>query len=53
MDFIKSKTRSGAKCYSVLIGSEVTDAVKRFSDKVFSLPTTPGAREGGQILTEI
>jgi uncharacterized protein with von Willebrand factor type A (vWA) domain len=52
-DFIRAKTRSGAKCYSVLIGSETTETVKQFSDKVFSLPTAPGAREGGQILTEI
>jgi uncharacterized protein with von Willebrand factor type A (vWA) domain len=52
-DFIRAKTRSGAKCYSVLIGSEATETVKQFSDKVFSLPTAPGAREGGQILAEI
>jgi uncharacterized protein with von Willebrand factor type A (vWA) domain len=53
VEFIRAKTRSGAKCYSVLIGSETTKTVKQFSDKVFSLPTTPGAREGGQILAEI
>jgi uncharacterized protein with von Willebrand factor type A (vWA) domain len=52
-DFIRTKTRSGAKCYSVLIGSEATETVKQFADKVFSLPTMPGAREGGQILAEI
>ena len=53
VDFIQAKTCSGAKCYSVLIGSETTETVKQFSDKVFSLPTTPGAREEGQILAEI
>jgi uncharacterized protein with von Willebrand factor type A (vWA) domain len=52
-DFIHAKRRSGAKCYSVLIGSETTETVNQFSDKVFSLPATPGAREGGQILAEI
>ncbi len=52
-DFIRAKTRSGAKCYSVLIGSEATETVKQFSDKVFSILTTPTAREGGQILSEI
>src|SRR6266498_2690308 len=53
MDFINSKTRWGAKCCSVLIGSDATDAVKRFSDKTFSLPTTLTSRDGGQILSEI
>ncbi|MBI2231478.1 MAG: hypothetical protein HYU46_20560, partial [Deltaproteobacteria bacterium] len=53
VDFIQAKTRTGAKCYSVLIGSETTETVKQFSDKVFSLPATPNAREGGQILAEI
>jgi uncharacterized protein with von Willebrand factor type A (vWA) domain len=53
LEFIQAKNRSGARCISVLIGSEVTDAVKQFSDKLFSLPLTPGAREGGQILAEI
>jgi uncharacterized protein with von Willebrand factor type A (vWA) domain len=52
-DFIHAKRRSGAKCYSVLIGSEITVTVKQFSDKVFSLPTTPNAREGGEVLAEI
>jgi uncharacterized protein with von Willebrand factor type A (vWA) domain len=52
-DFIRAKTRSEAKCYSVLIGSEATETVKQFSDKVFSILTTPTAREGGQILSEI
>jgi uncharacterized protein with von Willebrand factor type A (vWA) domain len=52
-DFIQVKRRSGAKCYSVLIGSETTETVKQFSDKVFSLPASPNAREGGQILSEI
>jgi uncharacterized protein with von Willebrand factor type A (vWA) domain len=53
MEFIQAKSRSGAKCYSVLIGSDAVETVIQFSDKVFSLPTTPGAREGGQILAEI
>lgn len=52
-DFIQAKRRSGAKCYSVLIGSENTETVKQFSDKVFSLSASPNAREGGQILSEI
>ena len=52
-DFIQAKRRSGAKCYSVLIGSEATETVKQFSDKVFSLSASPNAREGGQILSEI
>jgi uncharacterized protein with von Willebrand factor type A (vWA) domain len=52
-EFIQAKSRSGAKCYSVLIGSESTETVKQFSDKVFYLTTTPNAREGGQILAEI
>ncbi len=52
-DFIQAKRRSGAKCYSVLIGSETTETVKQFSDKVFSLSASPNAREGGQILSEI
>ena len=52
-DFIQAKRRSEAKCYSVLIGSETTETVKQFSDKVFYLTTTPNAREGGQILAEI
>lgn len=51
--FLSAKSQSGAKCFSVLIGSEATETVKQFSDKVFSLPTTPGAKEGGRILTEI
>jgi len=52
-DFIQAKHRSGAKCYSVLIGSETTETVTQFSDKVFSLSASPNAREGGQILSEI
>jgi uncharacterized protein with von Willebrand factor type A (vWA) domain len=52
-DFIQAKRRSGAKCYSVLIGSATTETVKQFSDKVFSLSASPNAREGGQILSEI
>ena len=53
MDFINSKTRWGAKCCSVLIGSETTETVKQFSDKVFCLSASPNAREGGRILAEI
>jgi uncharacterized protein with von Willebrand factor type A (vWA) domain len=52
-DFIQTKRRSGAKCYSVLIGSETTETVKQFSDKVFSLATAPSPRDAGQILSEI
>ena len=52
-DFIRAKTRSGANCYSVLIGSETTETVKQFSDKVFSLAVAPTPRDGGQILSEI
>jgi len=51
--FIQAKSSSGARCFSVLIGSDATDTVKQFSDKVFSLPTTPTSRDGGQILSEI
>lgn len=51
--FLSAKSQSGARCFSVLIGSEATETVRQFSDRVFSLPTTPGAREGGQILAEI
>ena len=53
VEFIQAKSRSGARCFSVLIGSDATDAVKRFSDKTFSLPTTLTSRDGGQILSEI
>jgi uncharacterized protein with von Willebrand factor type A (vWA) domain len=52
-DFIRAKTRSGANCYSVLIGSEATETVKQFSDKVFSLAVAPTPRDAGQILSEI
>jgi uncharacterized protein with von Willebrand factor type A (vWA) domain len=52
-DFIQAKSRSGARCLSVLIGSDVSDTVKQFSDKVFSLPTTPTPRDGGRILSGI
>jgi uncharacterized protein with von Willebrand factor type A (vWA) domain len=51
--FIQSKSRTGARCFSVLIGSETTETVTQFSDKVFSLSASPNAREGGQILSEI
>ena len=40
-DFIRAKTRSGAKCYSVLIGSETTETVKQFSDKVLLFDSNP------------
>ena len=52
-EFIQAKSRSGARCFSVLIGSDATDTVKQFSDKVFSLPTALTSRDGGQILSEI
>ena len=52
-EFILAKSRSGAKCYSVLIGSKSTETVKQFSDKVFSLATAPHPRDAGQILSEI
>ncbi len=52
-EFIQAKSCSGAKCYSVLIGSDVTDVVKQFSDKIFSLTTAPNPRNAGQILSEI
>ena len=52
-DFIRVKLRSGAKCYSVLIGSETTETVNQFSDKVFSLAVAPTPRDAGQILSEI
>jgi uncharacterized protein with von Willebrand factor type A (vWA) domain len=51
--FIQAKSSSGARGFSVLIGSDVTDTVKQFSDKVFTLSASPNAREGGQILSEI
>ncbi len=50
--FAATKNRSGAKCYSILIGSETTETVRHFSDTVFCLPITPSTREGGQILAE-
>jgi uncharacterized protein with von Willebrand factor type A (vWA) domain len=53
MEFIQAKSQSGTRCFSVLIGSETTDTVKHFSDKVFSLSTTPNPRDAGQILSEI
>ena len=53
VDFIQAKTRTGANCYSVLIGSETTETVKQFSDKVFSLTTAPSPHDAGQILSEI
>lgn len=52
-NFIRAKTRSRANCYSVLIGSEATETVKQFSDKVFSLATAPTPRDAGRILSEI
>jgi uncharacterized protein with von Willebrand factor type A (vWA) domain len=51
--FIQAKSSSGARCFSVLIGSDVTNALKQFSDKVFSLTTAPNPRDAGQILSEI
>jgi uncharacterized protein with von Willebrand factor type A (vWA) domain len=52
-EFIQAKNRSAAKCYSILIGSDTTETVKQFSDKVFSLTTAPTPRDAGQILSEI
>ena len=52
-EFIQAKSRSGARCFSVLIGSDATEIVKQFSDKVFSLSTALTSRDGGQILSEI
>ncbi len=49
-EFIQAKSRSGARCFSVLIGSEATETIRQFSDDVFLLSTTPSAKEGGQIL---
>ncbi len=51
--FIRAEKQSGVKCYSVLIGSETTETVRQFSDKVFSLTTTPAPQDGGRILSEI
>src|SRR6266508_687230 len=53
LEFIQAKSSSGARCFSVLIGSDATDTVKQCSDKAFSLPTTLTSRDGGQILSEI
>ena len=53
MEFLQAKIRSGARCFSVLIGSDVTETVRQFSDKVFSLTTAPNPRDAGQILSEI
>jgi uncharacterized protein with von Willebrand factor type A (vWA) domain len=51
--FIQAKNSSGARCFSVLIGSDATETVKQFSDKVFSLTTAPNPRDAGHILSEI
>src|SRR5438094_2731542 len=51
--FIQAKSSSGARCDSVLIGSDTTETVKQFSDKVFSLTTAPNPGDAGQILSEI
>jgi uncharacterized protein with von Willebrand factor type A (vWA) domain len=51
--FIQAKSGSGVRCFSVLIGSDTTETVKQFSDKVFSLTTAPTTRDAGQILSEI
>jgi len=53
VEFIQAKSRSGARCFSVLIGSDATEIVKQFSDKVFSLSTALTSRDAGQILSEI
>src|SRR5215510_12647708 len=51
--FIQAKNSSGARSFGVLIGSDATETVKQFSDKVFSLTTAPNPRDAGQILSEI
>ena len=53
IEFNQAKSRSGARCISILIGSETTETVTQFSDKVFSLSASPNGREGGQIISEI
>jgi uncharacterized protein with von Willebrand factor type A (vWA) domain len=53
LEFIQAKSRCGARCFSVLIGSDATKIVKQFSDKVFSLSTALTSRDAGQILSEI
>jgi uncharacterized protein with von Willebrand factor type A (vWA) domain len=52
-EFIQAKNGSAARCYSILIGSDTTETVKQFSDKVLSLTTAPSPRDAGQILSEI
>jgi len=52
-EFFQVKSRAGARCLSVLIGSDATETVEQFSDKVFSLSASPNSKEGGQILSEI
>jgi uncharacterized protein with von Willebrand factor type A (vWA) domain len=51
--FIQAKSSSAARCFSVLIGSDATETVTQFSDKVFSVSASPNAIESGQILSEI
>jgi len=51
--FIQAKSSAGARCFGILISSDVTDTVNQFSDKVFSLNTAPNPRDAGQILSEI
>jgi hypothetical protein len=38
---------------ALLIGSDATERVREFADRVFSLPRIPKAREGAEILAEI
>jgi uncharacterized protein with von Willebrand factor type A (vWA) domain len=52
-EFIQAKNSCGARCFSVLIGSDATETVRQFSDKVFSIVITSTARDGGQILAQI
>ena len=42
-NLFRRRVGSGARCFSVLIGSDATDTVKQFSDKVFSLTATPNS----------
>ena len=51
--FIQTKSSSGARCFSVLIGSDSTETVKQFSDKVFCLAETLSANDGGRVLAEL
>jgi uncharacterized protein with von Willebrand factor type A (vWA) domain len=51
--FIHAKRSSRARCFSVLIGSEITETVKQFSDRIFALSMVPNPCDAGHILSEI